>query len=255
MTSFSLRAFKSRRLPLVAWLFAAMVPSVWAQKVPVCSTSPDVQAALDQIPALQPAHQSQYQWALARRTALQSLMRRYPGDVFVESAHITSMRLYESDAVKIVAEYRARHEQQPDDVHATYLYAMTLEGRDTPRAIKLFNEALDKNPNFFLPHLQLVTIYTSTVFLNKAEAISHEKSFLAACPTALDAFAALQQIDDKDWIAQSIPKLRQILEPRTDAAALRAYSTLWSLEFKARPPSEYDAARKQISATWPAFVH
>jgi hypothetical protein len=58
----------------------------------------------------------------------------------------------------------------------------------------------------------------------------------------------LQNVDDKELISQSTPNLRQILEPRTDPAALGAYSTLWSLEFKAQPPSEYDALRKQISA-------
>jgi hypothetical protein len=49
-------------------------------------------------------------------------------------------------------------------------------------------------------------------------------------------------------VATSAAKLRQVLEPRTDADALDAYSTLWALEFKARPPAAYDALRKQVSA-------
>jgi hypothetical protein len=93
-----------------------------------------------------------------------------------------------------------------------------------------------------------VRIYSSPNFLDKAQALSNEKAFLAACPTVLEGYSSLQEVDDKGLVAQSIPKLRQILEPRTDPAALSAYLTLWSLEFKARPPSEYDALRKQVSA-------
>jgi hypothetical protein len=248
MTPVSLRALSFRLLPLVACLLLAIAASLPAQTAPVCGPSPQVQAALDKVPANQTSDQSQYEFVQSRRTAIQALMRRFPGDMFVESAYIGSMQYYESDNLKVVDEYKARHEQQPDNAQVTYLYGTTLVNRDTRQAIKLFNEALDKAPNLFLPHLEFVTIYTSPNFLDKAQAISHEKAFLAACPTPLEGYSSLQEVDDKELIAQSIPKLRQILEPRTDPAALSAYGTLWSLEFKARPPSEYDALRKQISA-------
>ena len=258
MTSFLLCPFKSRHLPFVACVFAAIAPSLSAQQAPVCAASPEVQAALNQIPTgNQPAGQSLYQFVLSRRTALQNLMRQYPGDVFVESAYIGTMQYYDqyygrptnySDTVKVIAEYKARHEQHPENAEITYLYATALVGRDTPQAIKLFDNALEKDPNLDLPHLDFVTIYASPNFLDKAKAIDHEKTFLAACPAALQGYSSLWQIDDKELIAQSIPKLRQILQPRTDSDALRAYPTLWSLEFKAKPASDYDALRKQVAA-------
>jgi hypothetical protein len=37
-----------------------------------------------------------------------------------------------------------------------------------------------------------------------------------------------------------------LLESRNDPEAVGAYTTLWSLEFKAHPPSEYDPLRKQV---------
>src|SRR6516162_4730674 len=156
MTSFLLRAFKSRHLPVVACVFAAIAPSLSGQQAPVCAASPEVQAALNQIPSgNQPAGQSLYQFVLARRTALQNLMRQYPGDVFVESAYIGAMQYYDqyygrpiySDSIKVIAEYRARHEQHPEDAEITYLYATALVGRDTPQAIKLFDKVLERDPN------------------------------------------------------------------------------------------------------------
>lgn len=249
MTLFPLRALKWLLAALLPCLLTGLAPRISAQQTPVCAASPEVQTAIDQIPRNQPVGESQYQFVLARRAALQNLMLRYPGDVFVESAYIGTMQFYyESDTVKAIAEYKARHEQQPDNTRITYLYGTTLVGRDTPGAIQLFNEALAKDPKFPLPHLDFVTIYTSPNFLDKAKAISHENAFLAACPAALQGYSSLKQIDDKDLIAQSIPKLRQILESRTDPEALGAYSTLWSLEFKVRPASEYDTLRKQVSA-------
>ena len=248
MTLFPLRSLKFFLAALLACLLTSIASRTSAQQAPGCAVSPEVQAALDEIPGNQPVGQSRYQFVLARRAALQNLMRRYPGDVFVENAYIGTMQYYDSDTVKVIAEYKARHEQQPDNTRTTYLYGTTLIGRDTPRAIKLFDGVLEKDPNFFPPHLDFVTIYTSPNFLDKAKAISHEKAFLAACPAALQGYSSLRQIDDKELIAQSIPKLRQILQSRTDPDALGAYSTLWSLEFKIRPASEYDALRKQVSA-------
>jgi hypothetical protein len=248
MTSFALRTFRLGLFPVLTCLFAALGPSVSAQSAPVCAPSPEVQAALYQIPDLQPADQSQYRFVESRRTALQALMRRYPGDVFVELAYISPPWYYYADHVKVIVEYKARHERQPDNFPVTYLYGKALMGTDTPQAIKLFNDVLEKAPNLFLPHLEFVTIYTSPNFFDMAQAISHEKAFLAGCPTALEGYSSLQEVDDKVLIAHSTSKLRQILEPRTDPAALSAYCTLWSLEFKGYPPSEYDALRKHISA-------
>jgi hypothetical protein len=176
-------------------------------------------------------------------------MQRYPGDVFVQRAYIGSMPRWNtfSDDLKIIAEYKALHDQRPDDGYIAYLYGTTLLGRDTPQAIKLFTAALEKAPNFPWPHLQFVSIYSTPNFLDKAKAISHVKAFLSACPSAFEGYSSLSGLGDNDLIRQAASQLRQIIQPRTDADALGAYSTLWSLEFAAHPPSEYDAIRKQIT--------
>lgn len=174
----------------------AFAPLVCAQ---ICGPSPDVQSALDQVPSYQRADQSKYDFVQARRTAIRALMRRYPGNVFIQRAYIGAM----PDRLKIIAEYQVLHNQRPDDSYIAYLYGTTLLGRDTPQAIQLFNAALEKSPNFPWPHLQFVSIYSTPNFLDKAKAISHAKAFLSACPAAFKVYSALGELGDNDLNRQA----------------------------------------------------
>lgn len=229
---------------------AASAPLVCAQGTPICAPSPEVQSALDQIPSYQRADQSKYDFFQARRSAIRTLMQGHPGDVFVQRAYIGSMSNSNTpaDRLKAIAEYKALHDQRPDDAYIAYLYGTTLVGRDTPQAIKLFTAALEKAPNFPWPHLQFASIYSAPNFLDKAKAISHVKAFLSACPSALEGYSSLTGLGDNDFIRQAASQFRRIIQPRTDPDALGAYPTLWQLEFASHPPSEYDALRKQVAA-------
>jgi hypothetical protein len=165
--------------------------------------------------------------------------------VFVQKAYIGSMD-GRSDKDKVIAEYKARYEQNPDNAQLSYLYGLTLVGRQSAEAIKLFSAALQKDPNFPWPHLELVSIYSSPVFMDKEQRVAHLKAFLEACPASLDGYESLTEIEDKDLQRTYATKLRTMLASRSDPEAVGAYRTLWSLEFKVHPPSEYDPLRKQV---------
>jgi hypothetical protein len=250
MNSFRLRAFRIVLFWLLGCLFVGISPSLSAQNEPLCSASPEVKTALDQIPADRKLDQSAYQFEESRLAALRDLKQRYAGDVFVQSMYIANMSYGDSpwNREKVIAEYKILHEQRPDDLHIGYLYGRTLLGRDTPQSIKLFTIALEKDPNFPSPHIEFIQIYSSPNFLDKAKALSHVEAFISACPDNLNGYSWLRGLDDKDFVRQSAVHLRQILEPRTDSDALSSYTTLWSLEFSAHPASEYDGLRKQVSA-------
>ena len=217
----------------------------WAQSAAVCGPAPAVKLALDLLPEQTPAL-SDWQYHEQRAAAIQALLRQYPGDVFVEKAYINSMG-GRSDKDKVIAEYKARHEQDPASARLAYLYGLALVGRQSAEAIKLFNAALQKDPNFNPPHLQLVPIFGTPVFMDKEQRLAHLKAFLEACPASLDGYESLTEIDDKGLPGVYAAKLRAMLASRTDPDAVRAYTTLWSLEFKAHPPSEYDPLRKQVA--------
>jgi hypothetical protein len=119
-------------------------------------------------------------------------------------------------------------------------------GRQSPEAIKLFTDALKQDPNFAPPHLQLVSIYSSPVFIDKEQRIAHLKAYLEVCPSSFDGYESLTRVDDKDLQSTYAAKLRPLIANRTDPGAVGAYTTLWSLEFKLHPPSEYEPLRKQV---------
>jgi hypothetical protein len=231
-------------LCLLALLTGFTSRGVWAQSAVVCGPAPAVKLALDGLPQQTPAL-TDWQFHEQHTAAIQALLRQYPGDVFVQKAYIGSMDS-RSDKDKVIAEYKARHEQNPDNAQLAYLYGLTLLGRQSAEAIKLFSGALQKDPNFPWPHLQLVTIYSTPVFLDKAQRVAHLKAFLEACPASLDGYESLAGIDDKDLQRTYAAKLRTMLASRSDPEAGGAYTTLWSLEFKAHPPSEYEPLRKQV---------
>jgi hypothetical protein len=218
--------------------------NAWAQSANVCGPAPAVKAALDQLPQQTPAL-TDWQFHEQYAAALQALLRQYPEDVFVQRAYINSMDS-RSDKDKVIAEYKARYERNPDNPQSAYLYGLTLVGRQSPEAIKLFSAALKADPKFPWPHLQLLTIYSSPVFLNKEQSATHLRAFLDACPASLDGYEALTRMDDKDLLRPYTTPLRTMLASRSDAEAVGAYRTLWSLEFKAHPASDYEALRRQV---------
>ena len=228
-------------------LWFGLAPSVLqAQGVEACAPSPAVKAALDQLPSYQSPAQTDWQYHEQRNAAIQALLGRYPDDLFVQRTYVSSM-FDPPDRDKAIEQYRARHEHSPDSPQLSYLYGLALVGRQTPEAIKLFDSALAKAPKFPWPHLSLVTIYASPNFLDKRQSAEQMKEFIDLCPAALEGYETLTRLDDKELIRQSAEKLRALLQTRTDPDALGAYSTLWSLEFKAHPPSEYDPLRKQVA--------
>jgi hypothetical protein len=226
-------------------LWVGLAPgNAWAQSADVCGPASAVKAALEQLPQQTPALTG-WQFHEQSAAALQALLRQYPEDVFVQRAYIGSM-YGRSDKDKVIAEYKARYERNPDNPQLAYLYGLALLGRQSAEAIKLFSGALQKEPNFPWPHLQLVTIYSSPVFLNKEQSAAHLKAFLDACPASLDGYERLTRIDDKDLLRPYAAHLRTLLASRSDPDAVGAYRTLWSLEFKVHPPSEYGPLRRQV---------
>ena len=243
------KALRARRWVVSLWLLILIMGLApghgWTQSGAVCGPAPAVKLALDGLPEQTPAQTAREAYE-QRSAAIQALLHKYPGDVFVEKAYISFMGDI-THREKMIAEYKARHDQNPEDAKADYLYALTLVGRRSSEAIRLFNDALTRDPNFAPPHLQLMSIYSSPVFMDKEKRIAHLKAYLEACPSSFEGYDSLTRLDDKDVQSTYSAKLRSLIANRTDPDAVGAYTTLWSLEFKLHPPSEYEPLRKQVS--------
>jgi hypothetical protein len=217
-------------------------PGIWAQ----CEPAPAVKTALDALPTQTPT-ETEWQFNQRYDQAIQAVRARFPNDAFVEKVYVEHA-FRKADKDKVIAEYQARHEKNPNDPIVSYLYGITLEGRQSQDAIQLFDAVLAADPQFPWTHIELVDIYSMPVFLNKEESLKHAKAFLAACPDTLDGYRELTNFDDKAMLASYAAKLRTLLEPRTDKDAISAYQTLWTIEFKAHSAAEYPALRKLVAA-------
>ena len=127
------------------------------------------------------------------------------------------------------------------------LYGLVLEGRRSAEAIQVLEGALAKRPDYPWPHRALGRIYNAPNFLKKDLADEHDRAFVEACPEDPGPYQTLTRVADKAFLVKTAPRLRGMIEKRTDPAAIAAYQTLWSLEFKIRGPDEFSAVRKQVS--------
>jgi hypothetical protein len=252
------------RVLLCASLFLFSPSSLPAQtNLPMCSPSPKVRAALEHIDQQREGpNETDYEFWLSLRAELKALLQQHPRDFFVQRAYLgerivgglmgpdpsTGGGPSEKGRLQAIAEYKALHEQHPDDAVIDDLYGRTLIDRDTPVAIKLLDDSLQKKPSFPWPNLDLVRIYTSPSFLDRSKAESHLSAFLAACPANLAGYDWLGNLGDDDFTRKSIAQFRKVLGTRTDAGTIAQYPTLWGLEFKSHPPSDYGALRKQVAA-------
>ena len=224
-------------------------PTLRAQTLDACEPGPAVKAALDQVPSYQSPDQTEWRYREKKLSAIQALLKQFPDDLFVQRVLINFMTGAGRDELsKTIDEYKARHEQKPDDPQLAYLYGLTLVGRKSAEAIKLFDGALERAPKFPWPHLSLMSIFTSPAFLDKEKANAHMKAFLAGCPSSFEGYERLTRLDDRELARQGAEKLRPLLQTRSDPQGIAAYSTLWALEFKAHPPAEYGPLRKQVAA-------
>ncbi len=232
---------------IMAMLSLAFRPAALrAQSAVGCAPAPEVKTALDALPTYPTPAQTEKQFRAEKLAKIQALLQQYPEDLFVQEAYI-NMQNGTPAWDELIAQYKARSAQNPDDPRRAFLYAVALIGRNTPEAIRVLEGVLAKDPQYARAHRKLAGIYTSRNFKDQEKAVSNLKTYLAACPAAFDGYDLLTQMDNKELIEAGAEKLRAMLAIRGDPDAVGAYSTLWSLEFKAHPPSEYEALRKQVS--------
>jgi hypothetical protein len=255
---------RTLRVLLYAFLFLFGSSNLSAQtNAPMCSPPPKVRAALNHIDTQREGpNESDYEFWLSLRAELKALLQRHSSDFFVQRAYVgerivgglmgpdpsTGGFQSEKGRLQAIGEYKALHEQHPDDAVIEDLYAKTLIDRDTPAAIKLLDDSLQKKPSFPWPNLDLARIHSSPNFLDRSKAESHLSAFLTACPANLAGYNLLGSLGEDHFTRKSVAQFRKVLGTRTDARAIAEYPTLWGLEFKSHHPSDYGALRKQVAA-------
>jgi hypothetical protein len=214
-----------------------------AQAAPFpCEPSAEVKQALRNLP----------EEFSERASALQPLLDRFPGDLFVHRAYQETMRNIAGyrgsrKLEELIARYRDLAEKHPANPLYAYLATRTLMGTQTREAIAQLEKHLGRWPDFAWSHLSLVEIYQAPAFRDRDKARQHLEAFMKGCPSSLEAFRFIRSMESSDFVRQASEKLLALIQNATEPEAVRAYTTLWALEFRVRPVSEHEALRQQVA--------
>ena len=130
------------------------------------------------------------------------------------------------------------------------LAAQALSGRDTPRRIELSEQARSKAPEWAWANLSLAYIQATENWPTRGRRPwrSMRSSPRVRPRRTRPRNVALSRAGTPELQARVAAALRARLAAETEPKLLEEYATLWGVEFRAHPPQEHDAIRKQVAA-------
>jgi thiol-disulfide isomerase/thioredoxin len=146
--------------------------------------------------------------------------------------------------------FEKQERQSPNDPLAQALAGYSLAITDAQQAIRKLDQAKSKAGAFPLPYLLLAEMYSFGKTADTKAMSENILGYFKLCPTSTDSEAQrlLAKSGNNDVQTRVARAIRARLEKETDASGLKDYETVWSLEFRTRPPQEHPAMRKQVAA-------
>ncbi len=184
------------------------------------------------------------------RKIFDELFAKYPDNFFVQRRYQdferNNIRMDRGNFDTMVKEYQDLLAKHPDDPRYLYLYARALFDSKPQEAIRYHEKALEIDPKFPWPHLQLATIYGQGGH-DPAKREAHLQAFAKMCPSSLEIYRYFTNVSNREFLRQTAQELRKQLDDRTDWYALDIYDTLWSIEFRGISPTEYEEVRERVA--------
>jgi thiol-disulfide isomerase/thioredoxin/tetratricopeptide (TPR) repeat protein len=146
---------------------------------------------------------------------------------------------------KLAAGYRAKLSDSPDDPATLFLVGVSLLPEDPTAAVQDFDHAIAKDPRYPWPYFELMDVY-AILQPNSAKLAANMRAYRDICPANGDAFRYLSRISDRAETGIFAQQLRTLLEHTTAKPELARYADLWAAEFRAAPPTDFDALRDRI---------
>lgn len=235
----------------LVFLAAPSLPASAAEGL--CVATDEVQAILDEVGEIGKDCRSEACWT-RQREALEEALEEHPGDFFL---HESYQRLFDRyrvpDSVDAAAErekLRSRYEnlaaERPEDPAAQYLYGRLLD-EDAEGAAKLFSRAGELDPGFPWGYRGLALLAAREMHGTKEEGRQAIERFVDLCPGKVSRAVLLaSMLDAPELAADFAARARRELEAEGEEAEFYNYTSIWSAEFQARPPSEHGALREQV---------
>lgn len=229
-----------------------------ALPLPGCEPSPEVNKIFDQKLSRSVLDKVKFpeRYTLERQV-LEDLIVRYPRELrpYDELRGIVQFAGAHGEYEALRDQWVKRSKDNPDDPLFLFLAGEVLKDKDTPEAIRLFDAAKAKAPNFPWAAMQLAQIYRTGKHADPVKQNDNTEAFYAICP-AYTAPGGVYGFGNQaaGWLLQKDPSLapkiavalRARLEKETDPKLLEDYEILWGREFLTHKPVEHDAVRAQI---------
>ena len=213
-----------------------------------CEPSPDVKAEIKKVNSLFDEKVPVKVWREGQITALQELLKKYPGDFYIQRRYQESRRgglMVDGKALR--ADYREQMEKNPRDPMAIFFYSRLLIARNTKEAIELSNKVIEIAPDFPWTYLQLAEIYNYPNFRDAKKLAENLKQWMSRCPKSMDGLRLISRSGDKNLMTSAAQSLRSRLASSSANEDLMYWDQLWTLEFKLKPVPEHAQVRKQIA--------
>jgi len=223
-------------------LLAGAIPALQAQ----CEPSHPVREILERIWATDTDDIPYKEGEALRIRMYAEALNAHPHDYFLLRM-ILNTTDEKDDALAWAKSMREKYPEQP--VY-DLIYAQALVSRDTPAAQRMLEALKTSHPELTRAHLVLAdSIFGWGRHKDKGRARAEVEGFVQACPAPLDT-SPLRSIGANLSPEQAMPvatAVRGRLAAMPASAMTGVWGALWALEFKARPPVEHPALRKQIA--------
>lgn len=228
---------------VIGTVFALTISAscIWSQ----CESTPPVREFQDRvITQLQNMQLPPEQFSARQAAMLDEGLVKFPDDFFLLRSRLSADR--DKDAQISWADNLFR--KDPNRPIYIMLHARAMQGRDTPQAIRTLEALKAAHPAEAQVYMELAGIFESGKFKDKARVHQELDGFLKLCPATLGpgTLGTISQNASQEQLVQVSTAVRKRLGEE-DAPYLRTtWSALWTMEFKAHPPTEHDAVRKRI---------
>jgi thiol-disulfide isomerase/thioredoxin len=210
-----------------------------------CQSTPAVREILDAVQQPMDTSMTPTAREAARAAMLDKALEKYPSDYFLLRARMNS----EKDKDSEIRWVTALKEKHIDDRVYSLLAAYSLLGKNTPEAIQKLSAIQASNPEEAQVYIALAIALSSGKFKDKARTQQELDGFLKLCPapTGPNQLQLIMLYGTAEQMMQTATGVRQRIEKDSDPLLRSTWTGLWALEFKAHPPAEHEALRKQVA--------
>jgi thiol-disulfide isomerase/thioredoxin len=181
--------------------------------------------------------------AFRRRVeALRALVERAPTDVEAHIAYQDSATRGQRGLEAVREEYRKLHDTAPDSALYAFLYARLFPPND---AELIARDLTGNHPEFPWGHLLAASLEDRKGGRRDEAALrQHLARFQSLCPNSPASYGLVSTLSDPGLVQASARSLRALLEG--DENLVQHYRTLWTLEFKSAPFTDYPKIRERV---------